>query len=217
MDFLNALSQLPLTPAIIATAVLVVFVLKYWKTIKRLIKDTKQVISELNENRYAAKINPTIENSFLLCKTTERLLQAYRDFMPLAYRFDRKAPAIRIELKPGRAIAIIPVSCMDSIVEATHLYTSTCLSEFSVVRDCKKIQKAMDVFVVLLLIKNSGLDGSLKIAMERFFNKVKEDREMAIILDVLGEVNDMLKNREANLDPRLIRILLIEACGAELQ
>lgn len=215
MDQLDMLIQfLPYAP-LIAFMVALLFFLKYWKKIKQVIKDLLGFYFELRENRYASRINPKIRQAFLSSRKKAPILNVYRDIYPLEYKFDKKATAIEIVLEPEKALAIIPVRGMDNILSATHVYASEYMSQFSSVRDYKKLQKAMDIFVVLVVVQNSELNGSLKIATEQFFNKAKEDEELAILLDIIEGVNGLLKEQQVDLDSRLTRILLVETCRCE--
>jgi hypothetical protein len=62
------------------------------------------------------------------------------------------------------------------------------------------------------------LDGALRIAIDRFVSKMKQDKEVALLFDRVASVNTEMKKSLSGrpfADKNLLRILLLECCRAE--
>ncbi|MEM2995322.1 MAG: hypothetical protein QXI91_04830 [Candidatus Bathyarchaeia archaeon] len=217
MDSWNILIQLlPYSPGVILLVILLV-VVKYWERIKRFMHDVKIFIMEIRDNFYLSiKVGPAVNRSLFMCKKCEPILQVYKNVIPLQLKVDKNTQDVQIKLERGKAIALIPSICMDNVVKAMDVHFRSNLSQFSIVRDYSKLERALELFCVELVLRKSGLNGALEIATRQFINSVRQDEDVRLMLDILVDVNSKLKQFEKSLDRRLLRILLIEICRAEL-
>jgi hypothetical protein len=141
---------------------------------------------------------------------------AYDDIMSIEFRLEKSEPKIRITLDNGKAIALLPSKSMANVAKALDLHFRQNLSQFSIVRDHQKLERALEVYVMSIVMANCRLDGALKIVMKRFLNKMTTDEDIALLFNILANVNNTLKETRPLGSRRLLRILLIECCRVEL-
>jgi hypothetical protein len=199
-------------------ATLLVFIIIRWKNVKEFLGDIKVwwICYKCNF-QLTQDVTPAIHDSLALCSMNEPIMDVYScdGIMSVEFRLEKSEPKIRIILDNGKAIALLPSKSMINVVKAFDMHLRMNLSQFSIVHDHPKLQRALEVYVMKMVMANSGLNGALKIAMERFLNKMKQGEDITLLLNVLANVNSTLKETKPFISRKFLRILLIECCRVE--
>jgi len=161
------------------------------------------------------KINALIQSAFSNCENNEPLLRAFKHVIPLQLKIDSNTEDVKIRLENGKVLGIIRSKSMDQVMKAMDVHFADNMSQFSVVRDFIKLERALELVCLELVVKNCKMDGALMIAASQFINKAKEDEEISLMFSILSDLNGKLKQAEPLLDRRLLRILIVEICRGE--
>lgn len=216
MDIWELLGQLLYYPWIIIL-IPVIFVILYWKKLKFFLCDICQAITEFRKNlHFSRKINSAIQESFWICRKTEPIMDAFGKIIPIQIKIKKNVQDVQLIREEGIITAIIPARNMDNVVKAIATHFSENLSNFSIIRDYPKLERALEVTSLQLVVENCNLDGALEASMKDFLNRMKENEEIRLMCNILIDLNSKLKQFENRLDRRLLRILFIETCRAEL-
>lgn len=216
MDGWDILIQLlPYYPWIVVLAVLI-FVVTNWRKIKLFWCDIVLLISEFRGNSYLSKeVNPAIQGALRICEKYDPIMKAFGKIIFMQIKVKKNVQNVQLKREKGMITAIIPSRNMDNVIKAIDMHFSNNLSNFSIVRDHPKLERALEVVGLQLVIGKCNLDGALEVSMMEFLNRIKEDEEIRLMFDILVDLNSKLKQFENKLDSRLLRILLIETCRAE--
>jgi hypothetical protein len=217
VDIWEILGQLlPYYPWIIII-ILFIFVVLNWKKLKFSLCDIYQAITEFRKNlHFTRKVNSAIQGSFRVCRKFEPIMGAFGKIILIQIKIKKNVQDIQLIREEGIVTAIIPARNMDNVVKALTAHFSENLSNFSNVRDYPKLERALEIVSLQLVIEKCNLDGALEVSLKDFLNKMKENEEIKLICNILVDLNSKLKRFETRLDRRLLRILLIETCRAEL-
>jgi len=161
------------------------------------------------------KINASLQSALSNCENNEPLLRAFKHVIPLQLKIDSNTEDVKIRLEKGKVLGIIRSKSMDQVVKAMDLHFTDNMSQFSVVRDLIKLERALELVCLELVVKNCKMDGALAIAANRFINRAKEDEEISSMFSILSDINGKLRQTEPLLDRRLLRILIAETCRGE--
>jgi len=197
--------------------VLYIFI-KYWHAIKELLKDFAGFLYRFARKAYYLlkqfKINRHIKSSLHKCKE-EPVLRVFKYIIPLKIRIDEKVGEVDIILKNGKVIAKIPPTDMKFVAEAIHGYFGT-ISASSRVKNCKELQKAIELYGFKKAISEIKLDGALEIAAESLIEKVlNRNDHVRNLFYLLDYVNHKLKEFKNPLEERLLVALLTEIYRSE--
>lgn len=204
-------------PFWLALAAFIAFLIRYWNRVETCVRDIRDLSSEFVSNcALSTDFNPKMKNSFLLSYEIEPILRLFRGFgPPLQMRIRRKTKNVQIELPQNKALAILPSGSTEHRVTALAKHAEDNLSSVSAVNDNPKIEKALELFLVDSLVKNSYVNGSFKMAATKYINGIKTDNDIKTIYEIIHEVNSKLKQFETKLERSLLRILLIEMCRVQ--
>jgi len=188
----------------------------HWKSIKPFVCDLKTfLIDNLYNLCHIRKINASLQSALSSCENNEPLLRAFKHVIPLQLKIDSNTEDVKIRLEKGKVLGIIRSKSMDQVVKAMDLHFADNMSQFSVVRDFIKLERALELVCLELVVKNCKMDGALAIAANRFINRAKEDEEISSMFSILSDINGKLRQTEPLLDRRLLRILIAETCRGE--
>jgi len=203
------------SPALVPI-LLVIYFMIHWKRIKPFISEFKTFLMQYVYNLcYIRKINSAMQSAFYACKHEEPLLRAFKYVIPLQLKIESDAKDVEIRLETGRVLGIIPSKSMSQIVKAIDAHFADNISQFSVVKDFSKLERALELVCLELVMRNCKIDGGLAIAASRFINKAKENEEINLMFSILSDLNGKLKQTGSILDRRLLRILIVETCRGE--
>lgn len=196
--------------------VCLVYLMIHWKRIKPFVCDLKTFLMDNVYNLcHIRKINALIQSAFSNCENNEPLLRAFKHVIPLQLKIDSNTEDVKIRLEKGKVLGIIRSKSMDQVVKAMDVHFADNMSQFSVVRDFIKLERALELVCLELVVKNCKMDGALAIAANRFINRAKEDEEISSMFSILSDINGKLRQTEPLLDRRLLRILIAETCRGE--
>ena len=164
------------------------------------------------------RLNPASRQSFQRCRKEEPIALTYKGFIPLIYRFNPRAKKISISLKENIAVATIPSTDLHTIAKALQKHIEENLSQTSILRGMEKLQKALDLAVLTLLLNKMGFERSLTIALHRIMEKHLSDKDVKRLYDVVLTINCELKSRNwlEWFDRRFLRIILLEMYKLEI-
>jgi len=200
----------------LALVICLVYLVIHWKRIKPFVCDLKTFLMENTYNFcYIRKINSLIQIAFYECENEEPLLRAFKYVIPLQLKIDSNTEDVEIKLEKGKVLGIIPSKSMDQVVKVIAVHFADNMSQFSVVRDFAKLERALELVCLELVVRNCKMDGALVIAANQFINRLKEDEEISLMYSILNDLNGKLKQTEPVLDRRLLRILIAETCRGE--
>lgn len=196
--------------------VCLIYLMVHWERIKPFVCDLKTFLTDNVYNFcHFRKINALIQSAFSICETDEPLLRAFKYVIPLQLKIDSNTKEVKIRLEKGKVLGTIPSKSMDQVVKAIAVHFTDNMSQFSVARNLNKLEKALELVCLELVVRNCKMDGSLAIAASRSINKAKEDEEISLMCSILGDLNGKLKQTGPLLDRRLLRILIAETCRGE--
>lgn len=217
MDTFEILIRLFYYSPPLGLVVCLVYLMIHWKRIKPFVCDLKTFLMDNVYNLcHIRKINALIQNAFSNCENNEPLLRAFKHVIPLQLKIDSNTEDVKIRLEKGKVLGIIRSKSMDQVVNAMDLHFADNMSQFSVVRDFIKLERALELVCLELVVKNCKMDGALAIAASQFINKAKEDEEISSMFSILSDLNGKLKQTEPLLDRRLLRILIVETVEVNL-
>jgi len=216
LDTFEILIQLFYYSPPLGLVVCLVYLMIHWKRIKPFVCDLKTFLMDNVYNLcHIRKINALIQSAFSNCENNEPLLRAFKHVIPLQLKIDSNTEDVKIRLENGKVLGIIRSKSMDQVMKAMDVHFADNMSQFSVVRDFIKLERALELVCLELVVKNCKMDGALMIAASQFINKAKEDEEISLMFSILSDLNGKLKQAEPLLDRRLLRILIVEICRGE--
>jgi len=216
LDTYEILIQLFYYSPPLGLVVCLVYLMIHWKRIKPFVCDLKTFLVDNVYNLcYIRKINALIQSAFSNCENNEPLLRAFKHVIPIQLKIDSNTEDVKIRLENGKVLGIIRSKSMDQVMKAMDVHFADNMSQFSVVRDFIKFERALELVCLELVVKNCKMDGALTIAASQFINKAKEDEEISLMFSILSDLNGKLKQAEPLLDRRLLRILIVETCRGE--
>lgn len=219
MDILGTVLQaLQQNYAVILSLVgFLAFCIKYWENVSRFLGQTTGKLKELLDNFCLwADTNPKIRKSITCCKLKEPALQLYKDILPIAYKVDRRAQNLRIELRNDRALAILPSCSKDNLVEGLKRHVEENVAQTSTIKEHEKMEKALEIFCIEKIVEHSRIDGAFKIGVSKFASKAREDEVIQTSYNVLQDMNAMLKEPGLSLSRLSLTMVLTEFCRGEL-
>jgi len=204
-------------PAAIGVAVaFFIIVLKYWKPTKRFTNDLRRTLADFRIYIYLRyKLNPNIKHSFEECQD-EPLMKVYKDLTPAEIVVDSSVDRTKITLEPGIGVARIKVFSFDDVVDAIYMHIEQNLSRTSAVKDFKKLQKAIDLFTVTLVIDKMRLDGALSVALHKSLDKHMKDEQVKVRYECLEFMNQEMITLQPPISREFLTILLTELEGWNL-
>lgn len=186
-------------------------IVKYWDAIKEFVRESSRTVMIARNKAYTKRrLNPRIEESFTKNHCKEPVLKVYKHFVPLRFLYDKAANSITIKLTEGGALAIVPSIDFDTIVEAISSHVVGNLSTTSIVKNLTKLQRAIDLLAVTLIVEKTGIDSSLTIALKRHLQIHFEDDDLRHLFEAVRNINMQLKSMQVHLEPTFLRILLVE-------
>lgn len=189
------------------------FVVLNWEKVRIFCHDVWVAFLEFYSNLYtSAIVNPSLKSSFQLCIKCEPIMGAFSKLMHLEIKVSRKLKETELIMEKNCIIALIPEITMDKILEALVKYFGEVLSSFSCVRDYCKLESALEIFCLKLIVEKCSFSEVLKLTTEAFINNKLKDQEIRFIYETIMDLNSKLKSYEAKLDGRLLRVLLVETC-----
>jgi len=150
-------------------------------------------MDNLYNHCHIRKINASLQSAFSNCENNEPLLRAFKHVIPLQLKIDSNTEDVKIRLEKGKVLGIIRSKSMDQVVKAMDLHFADNVSQFSVVRDFIKLERALELVCLELVVKNCKMDGALVVAASQFINKAKEDEEISLMFSILSDLNGKLK------------------------
>jgi len=216
LDTFEILIQLLYHSPLLGLVVCLIYLMIHWKSIKPFVCDLKTFLMDnLYNPCHIRKINASLQSALSNCENNEPLLRAFKHVIPLQLKIDSNTEDVKIRLEKGKVLGIIRSKSMDQVVKAMDLHFADNMSQFSVVRDFIKLERALELVCLELVVKNCKMDGALAIAANRFINRAKEDEEISSMFSILSDINGKLRQTEPLLDRRLLRILIAETCRGE--
>lgn len=203
----------PLSSVAVAVTVIFLLVVKYWKKIKELLIDCTRFYSFGRDFWFInKKVNPAMKQSFQKVRKRDPIAMAYCGFLPLVFRYSPRSKKISIVLKEGIAVATIPSVDLGTIAEALKKHIDENLSHTSIVKGIKKLQDAVDLATLTLLLEKTGFDGSFTIALRKILDRQLGDADVKRLYNCSLAINRELESEKAFewMERRFLRMILLE-------
>jgi len=156
-----------------------------------------------------------------MCTFKYPTTEVYGKLLLPKFKVHRKIQEIQIKPKEDCILIILPSVNFEDIVNGLFKYIRKYLSHFSIVKNFRKLQKAIDIYFLRCISRvasdiTSKEDG-LQVVVEKFIDDEKaRDPEVAEFLEFIPDIDVKLRQLSVPLDERLLRILLVETYEAKL-
>jgi hypothetical protein len=217
---LTQVQNLPqIGPGSVVAALLIMIAM--WEKIKGFLSDLNVWVNDCVCNFHLTyQVSPAIQDSLANCFKTEPIMglygERYQDVLSVEFRLERNGRRIAMEPENGKVVIALPSKSMRAVVKGLDMHVQKNMAPLLGSFYPPKLQRALEVYVMKLIMTHCNLDGALRIAMSRFLSKMNEDKDIGLLFDTVANVNSALKGTKPFKNKNFLRILLLEFCRVEI-